>query len=79
MEAQRFPEDFDAILAGAPANNWTRHFTGFVWDEKALGGAPNGILPAAKLAVLQKAAVDSCDALDGVKDGLQQITTHCRG
>src|SRR5690348_565223 len=40
MEAQRYPEDFDGIVAGAPANNWTRHFTGFVWNEMALDGSP---------------------------------------
>src|SRR3954471_16378675 len=77
MEAQRYPEDYDGILAGAPANNWTRHFTGFVWNEKALGGAPNGILPATKLRVLQTAALDSCDALDGVKDGLIEDPRKC--
>jgi catechol 2,3-dioxygenase-like lactoylglutathione lyase family enzyme len=69
--------EMGGILAGAPANNWTRHFTGFVWDEKALGGAPNGILPATKLRVLQKAALDSCDALDGVKDGLIEDPRKC--
>jgi hypothetical protein len=43
MEAQRYPEDFDAIIAGAPANNWSNLFTGFVWNEQAL---LNDSLPA---------------------------------
>jgi feruloyl esterase len=77
MEAQRYPEDFDGIVAGAPANNWTRHFTGFVWNEMALGGAPGGILPAAKLPLIQTAALAACDALDGVKDGLIEDPRNC--
>ena len=43
MEAQRYPEDFDGIVAGAPANNWTRHFTGFLWNEVALRKDPQAI------------------------------------
>ncbi len=77
MEAQRFPEDFNGIIAGAPANNWTRHFTGFIWNEKALGGAPGGILPVAKLPVIQKAALAACDRLDGVPDSLLEDPRAC--
>ena len=40
MEAQRYPEDFDGIIAGAPANDWSNHFTGFVWNERALLNEP---------------------------------------
>src|SRR5882762_4890922 len=36
MEIQRFPEDYDGVLVGAPANNWTHHFAGFIWNEQAL-------------------------------------------
>ena len=36
MEAQRYPEDFDGIVAGAPASNWSMLATGFVWNEQAL-------------------------------------------
>ena len=78
MEAQRYPEDFDGIIAGAPANNWTRHFTGFVWNEMALDGAPSSVLPAAKLAVIQAAALGRCDTLDGVKDALIEDPRKCR-
>jgi feruloyl esterase len=76
MEAQRYPEDFDGIVAGAPANNWTRHFTGFVWNELALGAKP-GLLPASKLPVIQKAVLAACDGLDGVKDGLLEDPRNC--
>ncbi len=67
MEAQRYPEEFDGIIAGAPANNWSHLFTGFVWNEQALAQSP---IPAAKLPAIQNAVLASCDALDGVKDGL---------
>ncbi len=77
MEAQRYPEDFDGIIAGAPANNWVRHFTGFVWNEVALGGEGAKALPAPKLKLLQQAALAACDALDGVKDSLIEDPRNC--
>ncbi|MGA7413933.1 MAG: tannase/feruloyl esterase family alpha/beta hydrolase [Bryobacteraceae bacterium] len=77
MEAQRFPEDFDGIVAGAPANNWTRHFTGFVWNESALGSNPAALLPVAKLQLIQQAVLAKCDTLDGVKDGLLEDPRAC--
>src|SRR6185295_6155700 len=52
MEAQRYPEDFDGIIAGAPANNWSHLFTGFVWNEQALAQTP---IPPSKLPAIQNA------------------------
>jgi hypothetical protein len=75
MEAQRYPEDFEGIIAGAPANNWSRLFTGFVWNERAL--AENPISPP-KLKAIQTAALAACDALDGVKDGLIEDPRTCK-
>jgi Tannase and feruloyl esterase len=69
MEAERYPEDFDGILAGAPANNWTHHFTGFIWNEIALNAKPESKITAEQLPAIQKAALAACDALDGVQDG----------
>jgi tannase/feruloyl esterase len=66
MEAQRYPEDFDGIIAGAPANYWSHHFTGFVWNEQALLKEPGSAIPPAKLEAIQNAALAACDALDGV-------------
>jgi hypothetical protein len=74
MEAQCYPEDFDGIIAGAPANNWSHLFTGFVWNEQALAETP---IPPAKLPVIQKAVVAACDALDGIKDGLLEDPRAC--
>jgi feruloyl esterase len=50
MEAQRYPEDFNGIIAGAPANYWSRLFTSFVWNEQALAEHP---LPVEKLPAIQ--------------------------
>jgi feruloyl esterase len=78
MEAQRYPEDFDGIVAGAPANNWSNHFTGFVWNEQALLNDPASLIPPQKLPVIQKAVLAACDAIDGVKDGLIEDPRACR-
>jgi hypothetical protein len=75
MEAQRYPEDFNGIIAGAPANNWSHLFTAFVWNEQAMAETP---IPAAKLPTIQNAVVAQCDAVDGVKDGLIEDPRACR-
>src|SRR5947207_1818101 len=77
MEAQRFPEDFGGILAGAPANNWSHLFTAFVWDERALLATPESAIPLAKLPVIQRAVMAACDRLDGVADGLIENPRAC--
>ena len=77
MEAERYPEDFDGILAGAPANHWTHHLTGFVWNELALHAKPESSISAAQLPAIQKAALAACDALDGVKDGVIEDPRAC--
>jgi Tannase and feruloyl esterase len=78
MEAQRYPADYDGIIAGAPANSWTHIMVNFLSNETALFGVPGGQIPHDKLAVIQKAALARCDALDGVKDGIINDPTKCR-
>ena len=77
MEAQRFPEDFDGISAGAPANDWTHLFTGFVWNQQALFADPAGTVPPQKLPAIQAAALARCDGLDGILDGLLNDPRKC--
>ena len=67
VEAQRFPEDYDAIIAGAPANNWEPLQLYSIHALNNLG--PNG-LPVSKLGVLKAGAVAACDAGDGLEDGI---------
>ncbi len=77
MEAQRYPEDFQGILAGAPANNWSHLFTAFVWNERALLATPDSAIPPAKLPVIQRAVMAACDGRDGVRDGLLENPLTC--
>ncbi len=69
MEAQRFPDDYDGILAGAPAYAWSTVMTSGVAAMQALGD-PKAYISNWKLDAIQKASLDACDALDGVKDGV---------
>ena len=78
MEAQRYPEDYDGIVAGAPANYWTHLLTEAVWDVSALLKEPGSYIPAAKMAAVEKAALAACDANDGVKDGVIDNPAQCR-
>ena len=78
MEIQRFPEDYDGVIVGAPANNWTHHFAGFVWNEQALFSTPGAHLSASKLAAIQAETLRTCDALDGVVDGVAEDPRRCK-
>src|SRR5262249_40222235 len=78
MEAQRYPADYDGIVAGAPANNMT-HLSGHaVWMAHALHKEPSSFLPRTKLPALHKAVLDACDANDGVKDGVIDEPRRCK-
>jgi Tannase and feruloyl esterase len=77
MLAQRFPNDFDGIIAGDPANYWTHHYIGgHLWTALAMDGP--GFIPPAKLPVIGAAVMAACDALDGVKDGVLSDPRRCR-
>jgi hypothetical protein len=78
MEAQRYPADFDGIVAGAPANRWSHLFTAFVWNELAQLKTAESRIPAEKLPAIQSAVLASCDRLDGVQDGLLENPATCR-
>jgi Tannase and feruloyl esterase len=77
MEAQRFPADYDGIVAGAPANNWTALLTNGLHSEQAMSGDPAGYLPAAKLPAIDAAVRAACDAADGVTDGVINDPRQC--
>jgi len=65
MEAQRFPLDFDGIIAGSPANFWTHLFAGFVWDQQALGGISGGDLSQTDLNTMTNAVLAQCVGNNG--------------
>ena len=77
MEIQRFPEDYDGVIVGAPAHNWTHHFAGFIWNEQALWNTPGSWVSNSKMAAIQAATLATCDALDGVKDGVVEDPRRC--
>jgi Tannase and feruloyl esterase len=76
MEAQRFPSDYDGILAGAPANFWTHLLVGAMWDTQATAD-PTSYIPASKLPAIAAAVLKACDARDGVTDGIVDDPRQC--
>lgn len=77
-EAQRYPADYDGIVAGAPANYMIHLHAWSVWVAQAVHKTPESYIPPAKYAVIHKAVLDACDTLDGVKDGLLENPRLCR-
>ncbi len=87
-EAQRFPQDFDGIVAGAPGLDWTGRAAQAARIASALEGREAARLLEPQRRRLHEAALAACDAADGVKDGLianpQRCTfdpavTQCKG
>jgi feruloyl esterase len=78
MEAQRFPDDYDGIVAGAPASNRTAVHISLLWNLAVGQTTPGGYLPPAKIELLAKAVLDACDELDGVKDGIVADPQACK-
>jgi feruloyl esterase len=78
MEAQKFPEDLNAVIAGAPANYQTHLHA---WDMMVAVPTikdEQRFLTDPKLAALNKAVLAACDAMDGVKDGLLNDPRKCK-
>jgi feruloyl esterase len=75
--AQKYPADFDAILAGAPANDLTHQAAHALWVPQAVAKDPSSF-PGEKLAALNRSVIDACDAIDGVSDGVLEDPTVCR-
>jgi feruloyl esterase len=76
-EAQKYPSDFDGIIAGAPANYWTHLMTGELWIAQAVHKDAASMIPRAKYGLIHRAVLDACDALDGAKDGIIEDPTRC--
>jgi feruloyl esterase len=76
-EAQRFPNDYDGIVAGAPAFYTTRLQGEQVWVAAEAHRDEAAYIPPAKYPAMHKAVLDACDALDGVKDGVLENPERC--
>ena len=72
--AQRFPDDFDGIISGAPVLNFTGTMVAFACTGQALAAAP---IPYAKLSLLAEKVYAGCDAKDGLKDGIIDDPRRC--
>jgi len=77
MESQRYPDDFDGIVVGDPANNWIPLLSQAVWDMQALLASAAAYIPPAKLPAVTNAALASCDAVDTVQDGVINNPRRC--
>jgi tannase/feruloyl esterase/VCBS repeat protein len=81
VEVQRYPEDFDGVVAGAPALDLTNLNFSSIWNQQTMFPDPNDLtaptLPNSKLSLLQNATTATCDALDGLVDGLVSDPLNC--
>lgn len=78
MAAQRYPDDFDAILAGAPANNHTRLGISRLNVSVPTMRDAAAAVPRQKLAMVNRAVLQACDGADGVKDGFLNDPRACQ-
>lgn len=74
ISAQRFPQDFDGIIAGAPVLDFVGTMMNYVSIQQAMAAAP---VPPAKLKLAGEIAYRLCDAEDGVKDGVIDDPRRC--
>ena len=77
MEAQRYPADYDGIVAGAPANNWTRLMAGDFDGVLAVLRNPENNLSPAALGLLHRGVLAACDGADGLADGVLEDPRKC--
>ena len=80
MESQRYPDDFDGIVAAAPAYHWTGITAGFVQNQQAIypdGDTDHPVLTPESLQLLGSSILAACDADDGVEDGVMTDPRTC--
>jgi feruloyl esterase len=76
-EAQRYPADYDGVIAGAPANYMSHMLPQSLWVARATLTDPAAYIPPAKYPAIHRAALAACDALDGVADGVIDDPGRC--
>ncbi|MAY02218.1 MAG: tannase/feruloyl esterase family alpha/beta hydrolase [Gammaproteobacteria bacterium] len=75
--AQRYPQDFDGIIAGAPANSTVRMTMQQLWNSRIVNDTPGLQLDATDFENLHASVMASCDALDGLRDGIIENPATC--
>jgi feruloyl esterase len=78
MEAQRYPEDFDGIIAGAPVYNVLHLNISQVSLQVGMLREPSMIVPPEKVSLLANAVMAACDANDGVQDNIISDPRMCK-
>ena len=77
-EAQRYPADFDGIVAGAVAWGGMDRYVGVVMNQSAMLKTSGGYIPPEKYPAVHEAVLQACDGLDGVRDGILENPLACR-
>ena len=76
--AQRYPDDFDGIIAGDPAIHGLDLALGQIGYSQAMTTSPASAISRDTLTLMHKAVIDACDANDGAKDGVLENPQACR-
>jgi len=77
IEAQKYPEDFDGIIAGDPSWDQMRLYAARVYLNVYVNREPAAVIPPSKYPMLHAAVLNACDAKDGVKDGVLEDPAKC--
>jgi feruloyl esterase len=77
MEAQRFPDDYDGIVSGAPVNTFTHLHIGQLWTAHATLKKPGASLTREDFTLVSNTVLEMCDANDGVQDGILTDPRTC--
>jgi len=77
-EAQRYPADYDGIVAGAVAWGGMDRFVGVIMNQAAMLKTSGAYIPPEKYPAVHEAVLQACDGLDGVKDGILENPLACR-
>ena len=78
VEASRYPNDFDGIIAGAAANPKAHLDAWRIWMAQAMHASKESFIPPSKHPMIHEAVIAACDALDGAKDGLLENPIQCK-
>jgi feruloyl esterase len=79
VEAQRYPDDFDGIVVGAPAFSWPATMAEFIQNTKAVYplNLTDPVISEDNIRLLHDAVLEQCDMLDGVKDNILNNPDKC--